>query len=107
MRVANLGSQIANGAWLASAWMALANCNLQSAKCADPPTFVLYSTHADLPAGPLRRLSADGTVQVGNAPPVASPDVVSIRRRGQAPPKYPGDRPQILFANGDRLPGRL
>jgi hypothetical protein len=71
------------------------------------PSFILYGTHADTPTGPLVRITPDGSVQVAGGPAVAADDVVAIRRQGHAPPHEPHDRPRVLFANGDRLPGRL
>jgi hypothetical protein len=69
--------------------------------------FVLTSTRDDSPTGPVVRLAADGTIQIGNAAPVAGADVVSLRRQGQPPPPFPHDRPHARFVNGDRVPGRL
>jgi hypothetical protein len=74
---------------------------------ADPPAFVLDSAGGESPAGVLLRLTADGTAQVGTAPPVATADVVALRRQGSPPPHFPHDRPHALFANGDRVPGRI
>jgi hypothetical protein len=71
------------------------------------PAFVLHSTRDDLPAGPLIRLTADGTTQVGTGLAVPGPDVVALRRMAGSPPHFPHDRPNVLFANGDRLPGRV
>jgi hypothetical protein len=73
----------------------------------EPPVFVLHSTHDAQPAGPLVRLDADGTAKVAGAPPVSGADVVALRLQGLAPPHFPHDRPHALFANGDRLPGRV
>jgi hypothetical protein len=82
-------------------------CLLPFLLAANPPVFVLQSNRDDLPTGPLVLLTSDGTVQVGGAPPVAGADVVALRRQGLPPPHFPHDRPHALFANGDRLPGRI
>src|SRR5437868_14215613 len=57
------------------------------------PAFVLHSIRDDLPAGPLVRLDADGTAQVGSAPPVAGADVVALRRQDLPPSHFPQTRP--------------
>jgi hypothetical protein len=88
----------------------IAACSLLPAACgiaAEPPAFVLHSIRDDLPAGPLVRLSSDGTAQVGTAELVGGPGVVAIRRQGQSPPHFPHDRAHAHFANGDRIPGRI
>src|SRR5947209_2468477 len=71
------------------------------------PGFVVHSARAELPAGPLVRLAADGTVQVGDGPAIPGSEIVAIRRQGQAPPTFPHERPHAQFVNGDRLPGTL
>jgi hypothetical protein len=74
---------------------------------ADPPLFVIHGTRDVQPAGPLVRLAADGTAQVGGASPVRGAEIVAIRRQDLPPPRFPHDRPYIRLANGDRIPGRL
>jgi hypothetical protein len=74
---------------------------------AEPPAFVVEGASSDTPAGPLIRMTADGTVTVGGAAPIPGDQVVAIRREGKTSPTYPHGQPQVLLANGDRLAGRL
>jgi hypothetical protein len=74
---------------------------------ADAPAFVISCTRDDQPSGPLVRLAADGTAQVGGATPVPGAEIVALRRQGLPPPHFLHDRPYARFANGDRIPGRL
>jgi hypothetical protein len=72
-----------------------------------PPEFQIDSVRGEPVSGPLVRLGADGSAQVGTSSPNPGADVVSIRRVGQPPPRLPHDRPHLHLVNGDRIPGRL
>jgi hypothetical protein len=90
-------------------FLATVGCLLAAAcrLAGEQPVFVVESTRADTPTGPLIRLTPDGAVQVGGDPTVAAQEVVAIRRQGQSPPNHPNNGPCVTFVNGDRLPGRL
>jgi hypothetical protein len=86
----------------------VACCLLPAAHApAADPSFVVHSTRAELPAGPLVRLAADGTVRVGDGSAVPGNEVVALRRQGLAPPIFPHEQQYAQFVNGDRLPGTL
>jgi NPCBM/NEW2 domain len=73
---------------------------------APPPGFVVESVRGERPSGVIAKLASDGTVQFLEGPPIPGAEIVTLRRPG-APPRLPHDRPHLLFANGDRIPGRL
>ena len=106
----NAGQRATRVATQGRRYLIFAACCLLPVACrvaAEPPAFVVHSTHDEEPAGPLVRLAADGGVQVGNAAAIAGADVVALRRIGTPLPQFPHDRPYIRLTNGDRIPGRL
>jgi hypothetical protein len=76
-----------------------------AAEPAAAPVFVLHSTADEQPAGALLKFDST-SVQVAGAPVVPVADLVALRRRDASPPHFPNDRPHVVLANGDRIPGR-
>ena len=74
---------------------------------AGPPRFRLHTAAAQVQAGPVERIGEDFAVTLGTPgkKPVPGADVVSLRREGVPLPPNPSE-PQLVFADGDRLPGR-
>lgn len=79
--------------------------------CADsapiPPLYVLQTTRGDTIRGPLIRIDADGSVEMGGdkGGRIAGRDVVTLRQeKTPLPPRTLA--PQAIFANGDRLVGK-
>lgn len=74
----------------------------------DPPFFTVTTCEGQAPSGRLLRLREDGTVTLGGEQnqPIRGAEVVSLRRSDLVLPPYPTGE-QILFANGDRLPGNV
>jgi hypothetical protein len=69
------------------------------------PVFVLQTTAGTPVTGPLRQLGDDWSVRVGDVA-TDGQDVVALRRADLPLPPYP-QQEQLLFSNGDRLPGHV
>jgi hypothetical protein len=70
------------------------------------PQFDLTTAPGATHSGSLQGIEADGSVRLQTGPKalrVPGADVVSLRRRGLALPAHPAG-PQVVFANGDRVP---
>ena len=72
------------------------------------PVFVLHRADAEPATGPLERLAADWSVGLGGDKPTrtAGDEVVSLRQARTPRPRFP-EGEQVMFANGDRLPGAV
>jgi hypothetical protein len=69
--------------------------------------FTVHSAATDPIVGRVRQIDKDWSVTVTvNEKPVTVPDLISLRRTDRPLPAYPAG-PQIIFANGDRLPGEV
>jgi hypothetical protein len=68
-------------------------------------TFVLETAAGTTVTGPLRQLGDDWAVRLGETA-TAGRDVVALRRADLPLPPYPSQE-QLLFSNGDRIPGRV
>jgi hypothetical protein len=71
-----------------------------------PPELVVNTVRDASARGLLRNLNSDGSVQLTDGRNFAGDQVVAMQL-GTAPPNRPYDRPHILFANGDCIPGRI
>jgi hypothetical protein len=69
------------------------------------PVFVARTTAGKVLRGPLHRLGADWSIELGKGVrhKVADGELVSLRREGAALPPFPADE-QVILANGDRVP---
>jgi hypothetical protein len=86
--------------------LALIPATAQPAAQTPAPQFDLTAAPGATHTGSLQGLDADGSVRLlagSRAVRVPGADVVSLRRRGLALPAYPAG-PQVVFANGDRVP---
>jgi hypothetical protein len=70
-----------------------------------PPSFTLNTASGKSLKGPLRELGSGWSVRLGDGRADGA-DVVSLRRDGAALPPGPV-REHVVFANGDRLAGRV
>jgi hypothetical protein len=76
-----------------------------SAEPEPPPTFTLDTASGKSLRGPLRELGPGWSVHLGDARADGA-DVVVLRRAGALlPPRPTGEH--VVFANGDRLPGKV
>jgi hypothetical protein len=67
------------------------------------PNFQIETLSGKSVRGPLRSIGPRWVVGIGEA---SVTDLVSLRRIGAPPPEFPS-REQVIFANGDRLPGNI
>src|SRR4051794_19582837 len=69
------------------------------------PEFQLLAVDGSTSSGTLQRLDADGAVQIGSAKSakVELRRWLTLRRAKKSLPSFPSG-PQIVFANGDRVP---
>ncbi len=75
----------------------------------EPPNFTATTASAPALAGIVARLDRDWTVVLdvnGNPATASGADLISLRRSGELLPPFPAG-PQIVFANGDMLPGHV
>jgi hypothetical protein len=70
-----------------------------------PPTFTLDTASGNPLKGPLRELGAGWAVRLGDAKAAAG-EAVALRRDGVPLPAMPSGE-HVVFANGDRVPGRV
>jgi hypothetical protein len=72
------------------------------------PSFDMHTTDGHVGTGPVRELRPDwSTLLVGTKPAEAKPGtLVSLRRTGLPLPPFPTGE-QVVFVNGDRVPGRV
>ena len=69
------------------------------------PAFVLQTAAGDTVTGPLRQVGDDWSVRLGETA-AEGRAVVALRRAGTPLPLFPQGE-QLLFGNGDRIPGRV
>src|SRR5262245_59234838 len=74
----------------------------------EPPVFRLALADGTTAAGPFDELGDSWSVRLDGSPPrqVAGADVLTLRRAGAPRPPFPAGE-QVVFTNGDRLPGHL
>ncbi|MFO0850800.1 MAG: NPCBM/NEW2 domain-containing protein [Gemmataceae bacterium] len=70
------------------------------------PAFVAHSAATQPVSGPLRSLSPDAGLKLGDSGPIPAGDLVSIRRTDRPRPASPRG-PQVILANGDRVRGTV
>src|SRR5262249_53481901 len=78
---------------------------------ADPPQvgdFTLALADGTTAPGPLEELGDGWSMRLGGATPrrVAGSEILTLRRAATPRPAFPAGE-QVIFANGDRLPGRV
>src|SRR5262245_21641649 len=73
-----------------------------------PEGFTLSLADGTTATGPLEELGDQWSVRLGGATPRRAPgtEVVTLRRAGMRRPAYPLGE-QVIFANGDRIPGKV
>src|SRR5580692_5694466 len=73
-----------------------------------PPTFTVARADGSTVTGPLHDISATWSVTLGGKTPaqIEGTEVLSLRRTDKSLPPFPPEA-QVLFANGDRLAGRV
>jgi hypothetical protein len=74
----------------------------------DTPRFVLHRAEGDLPVGTLKKLDEDWSVRLAGPKPLraSGADFIALRRlRTPLPDRPLGE--QIIFVNGDQVPGSL
>jgi hypothetical protein len=76
-----------------------------AARAAEEPVFDVHTAAGTSLRGPLLKLDADWSVQLGKGADrrVSGKKVVSLRRRGVALPALPSDE-HVILVNGDRIP---
>jgi hypothetical protein len=91
---------------LAAVVALLSFCALGAA--ASAPEFDLHTAEGPPARGPLVKLDEAWNVNLGGAKPVRAvgDEVISLRRGGLPTPAYPTGE-QVLFVNGDRVPGTV
>jgi hypothetical protein len=93
---------------LSSSAVTLSPCHLLPARETDAPAFAVHSTEGLVATGPLQELRDDWSVFLGGPKPrqVKGSDLVTLRQAGTRLPPPPGES-QVIFANGDRIPGTV
>lgn len=71
-----------------------------------PPAFVAYSTAPNPVSGPVRALSPDAGLKLGDRDAIPAGELVAVRRADRARPGFPRG-PQVILANGDRVRGTV
>src|SRR5262249_15481570 len=83
-------------------------CAFARNAAAAEPTFTVQSADGTSATGPLTEAGKGWSVKVGGEKPVAvaAGDLISLRRPDVPLPPLPSQE-QLVFFNGDRVPGRL
>ncbi len=87
---------------MAGALLLVFSC-LFAEPAAAEPQFLIDTVSGKSVRGPLRSIGPRWVVGIGEE---SVADLVSLRRLGTPPPELPS-REQVIFANGDRLPGSI
>lgn len=88
-------------------YLLLLGCLLTAAQAPTPPVFVVSSATRTPLKGRLQAIETNWSIRLddGKAQLIAGKDLISLRRDQERLPAPPTG-PQVIFANGDRLPGK-
>jgi hypothetical protein len=91
-----------------AALLVLSACGVLRAEPASALNFDLHTAEGAPARGALEKLDEAWNVDLGGTKPVRATggEVISLRRVGLPPPAYPTGE-QVLFVNGDRVPGAI
>jgi hypothetical protein len=81
--------------------------SVRAAAEGDPPAFVLQTTDGRRVTGPLVEIGPDWSVRLAGDERAAGADLLGLRHAGKVRPAPGAPQDLLLFANGDRISGRL